>query len=49
LRRALEGAPAETLAAASTRKMAIVAVDVPSGLMGGTGANETGGPERPFV
>lgn len=39
LSRALEGAAAETLAAASTRKMTIVAVDVPSGLMGDTGTN----------
>jgi len=39
LSRALEGAAAETLTAASARKMTIVAVDVPSGLMGDTGAN----------
>ena len=39
LSRPLEGAAAETLAAAAARKMTIVAVDVPSGLMGDTGAN----------
>ena len=39
LSRALEGAAAETLAAASTRQLAIVAVDVPSGLVGDTGAD----------
>jgi hydroxyethylthiazole kinase-like uncharacterized protein yjeF len=39
LSRALEGAAAQTLAAAAARRMAIVAVDVPSGLMGDTGAN----------
>jgi hydroxyethylthiazole kinase-like uncharacterized protein yjeF len=37
LSRALDGAVAETLAAASRKKMPIVAVDVPSGLMGDTG------------
>jgi NAD(P)H-hydrate epimerase len=39
LSRALEGAAAKTLAAAAALKMTIVAVDVPSGLMGDTGAN----------
>ncbi len=39
LSRALEGAAAQTLAEAAARKMTIVAVDVPSGLMGDTGAN----------
>jgi hydroxyethylthiazole kinase-like uncharacterized protein yjeF len=39
LSRPLEDAPAQTLAAAAARKMAIVAVDVPSGLMGDTGTN----------
>ena len=39
LSRALEGAAAQTLAAAAARKLPIVAVDVPSGLMGDTGAN----------
>jgi hydroxyethylthiazole kinase-like uncharacterized protein yjeF len=39
LSRALEGPAAQTLAAAAARKMTIVAVDVPSGLMGDTGAN----------
>jgi NAD(P)H-hydrate epimerase len=39
LSRALEGAAAQTLAKAAARKMTIVAVDVPSGLMGDTGAN----------
>jgi NAD(P)H-hydrate epimerase len=38
LSRALEGAAAQTLAEAAARKMTIVAVDVPSGLMGDTGA-----------
>ena len=45
LNRALEGAAAQTLAAASARQLTIVAVDVPSGLMGDTGAclgSETG-------
>jgi hydroxyethylthiazole kinase-like uncharacterized protein yjeF len=37
LSRALEGPAAETLAAAAQRKLPIVAVDVPSGLMGDTG------------
>ena len=37
LSRALEGSAAETLAAAASRGLQIVAVDVPSGLMGGTG------------
>ena len=36
---ALEGGPAQTLAAAAARKVMIVAVDVPSGSMGDTGAN----------
>jgi len=39
LSRALEGAAAQTLAAAAARKMTIVAVDVPSGLMGDSGVN----------
>ena len=39
LSRPLEGAAAETLAVAAARKMTVVAVDVPSGLMGDTGAN----------
>ena len=39
LSRALEGPAAWTLSDAAARKMAIVAVDVPSGLMGDTGAN----------
>jgi NAD(P)H-hydrate epimerase len=39
LSRALEGAAAQTLAAAAARKMTIIGVDVPSGLMGDTGAN----------
>ncbi|MEO9149037.1 MAG: NAD(P)H-hydrate epimerase, partial [Burkholderiaceae bacterium] len=39
LSRALEGAAAETLTAAAARRLTIVAVDVPSGLMGDTGAN----------
>jgi NAD(P)H-hydrate epimerase len=38
LSRPLDGAAAQTLAAAAARKMTIVAVDVPSGLMGDTGA-----------
>jgi len=37
LSRALEGVAAETLAAAASRRLRIVAVDVPSGLMGDTG------------
>jgi ADP-dependent NAD(P)H-hydrate dehydratase / NAD(P)H-hydrate epimerase len=37
LRRALEGAAAETLAAAASRRLPLVAIDVPSGLMGDTG------------
>jgi hypothetical protein len=37
LSRALEGAAAETLAAAASRGLPVVAVDVPSGLMGNTG------------
>jgi ADP-dependent NAD(P)H-hydrate dehydratase / NAD(P)H-hydrate epimerase len=37
LSRALEGTVAETLAAAASRGLQIVAVDVPSGLMGDTG------------
>jgi ADP-dependent NAD(P)H-hydrate dehydratase / NAD(P)H-hydrate epimerase len=39
LSRALAGAAALTLAAAAARRMPIVAVDVPSGLMGDTGAS----------
>jgi len=39
LSRALEGAAAQTLVAAAARRMTIIAVDVPSGLMGDTGAN----------
>ena len=39
LSRPLEGVAAQTIAAAAARKMTIVAVDVPSGLMGDTGAN----------
>jgi NAD(P)H-hydrate epimerase len=39
LSRALEGVAAQTLSEAAARKMTIVAVDVPSGLMGDTGAN----------
>ena len=39
LSRALEGAAAQTLAAAAARKSTIVAVDIPSGLMGDTGEN----------
>jgi len=39
LSRPLEGAAAQTLAAAAARHLTIVAVDVPSGLMGDTGAN----------
>ena len=39
LSRPLEGAAAQTLAEAATRKLTIIAVDVPSGLMGDTGAN----------
>ena len=39
LSRALDGLSAETLAAAAARRLPIVAVDVPSGLMGDTGAN----------
>ena len=39
LSRALEGAAADTLAAAAARRMTIIAVDVPSGLMGDTGMN----------
>jgi len=37
LSRALEGSALKTLAAASDRKLPIVAIDVPSGLMGDTG------------
>jgi len=37
LSRALDGAAAETLATASGKKLPIVAIDVPSGLMGDTG------------
>ena len=37
LSRALEGSSLETLAAAARRKLPIVAIDVPSGLMGDTG------------
>ncbi|MEO6103782.1 MAG: NAD(P)H-hydrate dehydratase [Pseudoxanthomonas sp.] len=39
LSRALDGAAMATLAAASARQLTIVAVDVPSGLMGDSGAN----------
>jgi NAD(P)H-hydrate epimerase len=39
LSRALDGAAAQTLAEAAARKLTIIAVDVPSGLMGDTGAN----------
>ncbi len=39
LSRALEGEAKRTLAAAAARRMTIVAVDVPSGLMGDTGAD----------
>ncbi len=39
LSRSLEGAAAQTLVAAADRNTTIVAVDVPSGLMGDTGAN----------
>lgn len=39
LTRALEGAAAATLAAAAAMRLIIVAVDVPSGLMGDTGAD----------
>ncbi|MDP4076388.1 NAD(P)H-hydrate dehydratase [Acidovorax sp. A1169] len=39
LSRALEGAAAQTLGAASVRRMTVVAVDVPSGLMGDTGVD----------
>jgi NAD(P)H-hydrate epimerase len=39
LSRALEGAAAQTLAEAAARTMTIIAVDVPSGLMGDIGAN----------
>ncbi|MFS8138737.1 MAG: NAD(P)H-hydrate epimerase, partial [Thermomonas sp.] len=38
LSRPLEGPAAQTLAAAAARRLTIVAVDVPSGLMGDTGA-----------
>jgi ADP-dependent NAD(P)H-hydrate dehydratase / NAD(P)H-hydrate epimerase len=38
LNRALHGAAAQTLAEAAARKMTLIAVDVPSGLMGDTGA-----------
>ena len=44
LSRALEGTSAATLAAAAARKMTIVAVDVPSGLMGNTGVNAGAAP-----
>ena len=37
LSRALDGSSLETLAAAASRKLPIVAIDVPSGLMGDTG------------
>jgi NAD(P)H-hydrate epimerase len=40
LSRALEGPAAETLAAAAERRVPIVAIDVPSGVMGDTGADE---------
>ena len=39
LSRALEGAAKQTLAEAAARKMTIIAIDVPSGLMGDTGAD----------
>jgi NAD(P)H-hydrate epimerase len=39
LSRPLEGAAAQTLAEAAARKLTLVAVDVPSGLMGDTGEN----------
>jgi NAD(P)H-hydrate epimerase len=39
LSRALEGAAAQTLAAAAARKRTFIAVDVPSGLMGDTGVD----------
>jgi NAD(P)H-hydrate epimerase len=39
LSRALTGPAAETLAAAAARRLTLVAVDVPSGLMGDTGGN----------
>jgi NAD(P)H-hydrate epimerase len=39
LSRALDGAAARTLAAAAARRLKIVAVDVPSGLMGDSGAD----------
>ncbi len=39
LSRALDGAAAQTLAAAAARRMSVVAVDVPSGLMGDTGVD----------
>ncbi|WP_100635727.1 NAD(P)H-hydrate dehydratase [Marinomonas sp. ef1] len=39
LTRPLEGAAVETLAAAAAKKLTIIAVDVPSGLMGDTGEN----------
>ncbi len=39
LSRALEGAALQTLAEAAARKLTVIAVDVPSGLMGDTGAN----------
>ncbi|AMM23574.1 bifunctional ADP-dependent NAD(P)H-hydrate dehydratase/NAD(P)H-hydrate epimerase [Variovorax sp. PAMC 28711] len=39
LSRALEGMAASTLAEAAARKMALIAVDIPSGLMGDTGAS----------
>jgi len=42
LSRPLDGAAAQTLTAAAARRMTIVAVDVPSGLMGDTGANVGG-------
>jgi NAD(P)H-hydrate epimerase len=46
LSRALEGAAAETLAAAARLTAPIVAVDVPSGLMGDTGEVMGGAPAR---
>ena len=39
LSRSLEGAPALTLVEAAARKIPIIAVDVPSGLLGDTGVN----------
>ena len=52
LSRALEGPAAETLAAAAGRKLPIIAIDVPSGLMGDTGealGAAASGPDRYFL